>query len=129
MVQNVESCLSQERECMNGWKVFKTEYKTSAMNTGVGDQLESLNNRNCIIILYKSTYISCLCLIFRHSALRSRGLCRKIRNRQFISVLLHKIIIKFLLFKDFLSYVVTPRCWRVISEFISLAVASNSDVL
>jgi hypothetical protein len=26
-------------ECMNGWKDFKTEDKTSVMNTGLGDQL------------------------------------------------------------------------------------------
>ena len=37
-VQYGDSCLSEGRVC-DVWKGFKTEDKTSVMNTGVGDQL------------------------------------------------------------------------------------------
>jgi len=38
-VQYGDSCLSQGRVCVNGWKDLKTDDKTSVMNTGEGDQL------------------------------------------------------------------------------------------
>jgi hypothetical protein len=35
----METVVRVRGECMNGWKGFKTEDKTSLMNTGSGDQL------------------------------------------------------------------------------------------
>ena len=36
---SMETVVWARRECMNGWKDFKTEDKTSVINTAVGDQL------------------------------------------------------------------------------------------